>query len=77
MLDELEGTVNGILNDSLAAAGVEDGDSSVKQIKIVVYATSPSPSAEIQREWNSALSDSAVYQAVVKACEIAAKIVLL
>lgn len=77
VLDELEGTLNGTLNNSLAAAGVEEGDSSVKAIKIVVYVTSASPAAAIQREWDAALLDSAVYQTIVKACDIDSRIVLL
>lgn len=76
-LDELEGTVNGCLQNSLAATGIEEGDSSIKEIKVVVYASSPAASAEIQREWTSALGDSAVYQTVVKACDFDAKLVLL
>lgn len=77
VIDELEGTLNGTLNNSLAATGIEAGDSSVRELKIVVYATSPAPSADIRQEWKSALSDSAVFQTISKACDIEARIVLL
>ena len=77
IVDELEGTLSGTLNNSLAATGIEAGDSSVRELKIVVYVTSPAPSANIQEEWKSALSDSAVYQTISKACDIDARIVLL
>jgi TusA-related sulfurtransferase len=77
VLDELEGTLNGTLNDSLAAAGIEDGDSSVKEIKLVVYVTSPAASVAVQREWDWALLDSPVFQTLKKSCEIDSRIVLL
>ncbi|MEM7474867.1 MAG: hypothetical protein AAF483_07735 [Planctomycetota bacterium] len=77
VLDELEGTVNGTLNDSLAATGIEQGDSSVRGIKIIVYVTSTATSEAIQREWQAALSDSAVFQTIRKACEFDTKLVLM
>ena len=76
-LDELEGTINATLNNSLAAVGVESGDSSVKQIKLVVYATSPAPEEGIRHEWDSALAESPVYQTLRKSCELASNLVLL
>ncbi len=77
LLDELEGTLIGTLNSSLAAAGVEEGDSSVKTIKLVVYVTSPASSADVQREWAQALTNSPVFQTLLKSCEIDSRIVLL
>ena len=77
LLDELEGTVNGTLHSPLAAVGVEQGDPSVKGIKLVVYVTSPAASADVQREWNQVLSSSPVFQTLQKACEIDSRIVLL
>ena len=76
-VDELEGTLNGTLNNSLAAAGVEEGDSSVKEIKLVVYVTSPAAAAEVEREWDLALSDSPVYQTLKKSCPIDSRLVNL
>ena len=70
LLDELEGTLNGTLNNSLAATGIEAGDSSIKEIKLVVYVTSPADSTEVTREWELALADSPVYQTLKKSCEI-------
>jgi len=77
VLDELEGTLNATLNDSLAAVGVEQGDSSVKAIKLVVYATSPASAEEIRQQWDAALADAPVYQTLRKSCELDAKLVLL
>ena len=77
LLDELEGTVNGTLNSPLAAIGVEAGDSSVKEITLVVYVTTPATSADVQREWNQALTSSPVFQTLQKSCEIDSRIVLL
>lgn len=77
LLDELEGTLNGTLNDSLAAAGIEEGDSSIKEIKLVVYVTSPAASAEVKEEWDLALCDSPVFQTLKKSCEIDSRMVLL
>ena len=77
VLDELEGTLSATLNSSLAAVGVEQGDSSVKEIKLVVYATSPASEEKIRQEWDSALADSPVYQTVRKSCDLDPKLVLL
>ena len=68
---------NGTLHSSLAAVGVESGDSSVKEIKLVVYVTSPAASADVQREWDQALASSPVFQTLQKSCEIDPRIVLL
>jgi len=76
-LDELEGTVKGTLNSPLAAIGVEAGDSSVKEITLVVYVTTPATSADVQREWNQALTSSPVFQTLQKSCGIDSRIVLL
>ncbi len=75
LLDELEGTLNGTLNNSLAATGIEEGDSSVKEIKLVVYVTSPADSTEVTQAWEWALLDSPVYQTLKKSCEIETRIV--
>lgn len=77
LLDELEGTLNGTLNNSLAAAGIEEGDPSVKEIKLVVYVTSPAASVEIKEVWDLALRDSPVFQTLKKSCELDSRIVLL
>lgn len=77
LLDELEGTLNGMLNNSLAAAGIEEGDSSIKQINMVVYVTSPAPSTDVKQEWELALSDSPVFQTLKKSCAIDSRLVLL
>ncbi len=77
LLDELEGTLNATLNNSLAAVGIEAGDSSIKQINLVAYVTSPAPEPEIRREWDLALGDSPVYQTLKKSCEVDSRIVLL
>lgn len=77
LLDELEGTLNGTLNNSLAATGIEEGDSSIQEIKIVVYVTSPAASKEIKQAWDRALCDSPVFQTLNKSCEIDSRLVLL
>lgn len=77
LLDELEGTLKGTLNNSLAAAGIEDGDPSVKEIKLVLYVTSPAASAEVKQEWELALSNSPVFQTLKKSCEMDSRMVLL
>ena len=77
LLDELEGTVNGILNNSLAATGVEVGDPSVKQIKLVVYVTSPAATSDVQNAWEQALTRSPIFQTLQKSCEIDSRMVLL
>ena len=76
-IDELEGTINSSLNNTLAAAGLESGDSSVKKIALVSYVTSPAPEETLREAWNSGLQDSAVYQTMLKACEIDSRIVFL
>ena len=77
LIDDLEGTVNGTLHSPLAAVGFEEGDPSVKEIKLVVYVTSPAASADVQREWDQALASSPVFQTLQKSCEIDPRIVLL
>ena len=77
LLDELEGTLNGTLNNSLAAVGIEDGDPSISEIKIVMYVTSPATSEDIQQQWTLALSDSTVYQTLMKSCVLDAKLVFI
>jgi TusA-related sulfurtransferase len=77
VLDELEGTLKATLNNSLAAAGVESGDPSVREIQLVVYATSPAAEADLREVWNSALSGSPVFRTLTKSCDTNAKLVLL
>jgi len=77
LVDELEGTLNGTLHSPLAAVGVEEGDSSVKEIKLVVYVTSPAASVDVQREWEQALATSPVFQTLQKSCKIDSRLVLL
>ena len=43
VIDELEGTINASLNNTLAAVGLESGDSSVQKVVLVSYVTSPLP----------------------------------
>ena len=61
----------------IAAVGIEPGDSSVKDIKIVAYATSPAAEEELRGAWESAIGDSPVYQTLAKACSIETKLVLM
>ena len=77
VLDELEGTLNGSLNNTLAAVGIESGDPSVRNVQLVVYASSASSPADIRNEWDSALAESPVYQTLRKSCEMEIKLVLL
>ena len=76
-LDELEGTLNAALNNSLAAVGIEEGDSSLREIRLVVFVTTPTPELEVRECWDSALRDSPVYQTLKKSCEMESKIVFL
>lgn len=76
-IDELEATLNGTLVNSLAAVGLEQGDSSVRLIQLVVYVTSPATQETIQQAWSRALGDSPVYQTVSKACEVNVRMVLM
>ena len=77
LLDDLEGTLNGTLNNSLAATGIEEGDSSIKEIKLSVFVTSPAEMGEVNEEWHLALGNSPVFQTLNKSCEIEPRIVLL
>jgi TusA-related sulfurtransferase len=77
VLDELEGTLNASLNNPLAAVGMEPGDPSVKDVQLVVYASSASPEAEIRSEWDSALAESPVCQTLRKSCKMEIKLALL
>ena len=77
VLDELEGMLNASLHNSLAAVGLEAGDSSVKTITLNVYATSPSPEDAIRDEWTQTLIESPVFQTLTKSCELNANLVLV
>ena len=77
LLDELEATLNGTLNNSLAATGIEEGDPSVRAIKLVVYVTSPAASADVRKQWDLALGHAPVFQTLKKSCEIDSRMVLL
>jgi len=77
LLDDLECTIKGMLNNSLAAVGIERGDSSLSKIALVMYVTSPAPEEKLSKTWEDCLSDSPVYQTLNKACEIDARLVLL
>lgn len=75
--DDLEATLNGTLHNPIAAAGIEEGDPSVKEIKVTVFATSPAAESEIRAEWELAVQGSPVFQTFVKSCPIELKLVLL
>jgi TusA-related sulfurtransferase len=77
VIDELEGTINATLNNTLAAVGLEAGDSSIEKITLVLYVTSPAPEDALRDAWNAGLQDSPVYQTLLKACEIESRIVFL
>jgi len=77
IVDELEGTINASLNNTLAAVGLESGDSSVKNIALVVYVTSPAAEEALREAWDVGLKDSPAYQTMKKACDIDSRLVFL
>lgn len=76
-LDELEGTLNATLNNTLAAVGMEAGEAAVDKIQLVIYVTSPALETQVRDMLNAALSDSAAYGTMRKSCEIESRLVLL
>lgn len=76
-IDDLEATVNGTLHNSLAALGIEAGDSSLASIALVMYVTSPAPEHDLRDAWEKSLGCAPVAQTLLKACEIDSRLVLL
>ena len=76
-LDELEGTLNATLNNTLAAVGMDESEAVVDKIKLVIYVTSPATESEIRHALDVALADSAAYGTMRKSCEIESRLVLL
>lgn len=77
VLDDLEATLGATLNNSLAAVGIEEGDSSIKEIKLVVYVTTGAREDDVHRNWNAALETATTFQTLSKACSIDSRLVCI
>jgi uncharacterized OsmC-like protein len=60
ILDHLEATANGSLNNDLTFLGVigEEGEPSIRRLTLKVYADTGSPAAEVEAAWEAALKRS-------------------
>lgn len=77
VLDELEGTLNATLNNTLAAVGMEAEEASVKKINLAIYVTTPAADEEMRGIMDLATADSAAYGTLRKACDLESRLILL
>lgn len=76
-VDELEGNLRASLHNVLAHVGLEDGDPSLREIKLSAFITSPDPGEELRRVWEDTLARSPLYRTFSKACPVEARLAIL
>lgn len=72
ILDALEASVSGSLENPLVAAGVigEEGSPALAAVTLILYVASPEPEATLQEFLDSTLSAAPVYGTLSRACLI-------
>ena len=72
VLDELEATVQGDLNNALTYLGVigEEGDPSLRALTIKVYASTGAPDAEVRAAWAAALARSPLANTLARCVDL-------
>lgn len=77
LIDELEANLRASLHNVLAHLGVESGDPSLKKIFLSAFITSPESGTNLRKAWEETLRRSPLYQTLIKACAIEARLAIL
>ena len=79
LVDQVEATVQGELNDPLAALGVvgTKGHPGIERIQVTVYLSSLEPQARLLELWEESLRASPLLQTLRAACTVELKVAVV